>query len=70
MNGGQPGHLITRYTRFLTFDLTSFRQVPVFGETIRRFDDDVSEMKRLAGHDLEDLLQVSWCSCFGTTADV
>ena len=44
---------------FLTLTLISFRQVPTFGETtIRRFD-DVSEMKRLAGHDFEDLLQVS-----------
>lgn len=43
--------------------LVSFRQVPVFGETtIRRFDDDVSEMKRLAGHDFEDILQASRCS--------
>lgn len=38
----------------------SFRQVPTFGETtIRRFADNVSEMKRLAGHDFEDLLQVT-----------
>ena len=40
---------------------TSFCQVPVFGETtIHRFEGDVSEMKRLAGHDFEELLQVSW----------
>lgn len=45
---------------FLIIALTSFRQVPVFGETtIRRFEGNVSEMKRLAGHDFEDLLQVS-----------
>lgn len=37
----------------------SFRQVPTFGETIRRFEGDVSEMKQLAGHDVEDLLQAS-----------
>jgi hypothetical protein len=44
----------------LTTTIISFRQVPVFGETtIRRFEDDVSKMKRLAGHDFEDLLQVS-----------
>lgn len=44
----------------LTCTLISFRQVPVFGETtIRRFDGNVSEMKRLAGHDFEDMLQVS-----------
>lgn len=45
---------------FLTVTPTSFRQVPAFGETtIRRFESDVSEMKRLTGHELEDLLQVS-----------
>lgn len=32
--------------------------VPAFGDTIRNFEGDVSEMKRLAGHDLEDTLQV------------
>lgn len=47
----------------LTLVLTSFRQVPAFGETIRRFEGDVSEMKRLAAHDFEDLLQVSQHSC-------
>ena len=44
----------------LTLTFVSFRQVPAFGETtIRRFEGNVSEMKRLAGHDFEDLLQVS-----------
>ena len=32
--------------------------VPAFGDTIRRFEGNVSDMKRLAGHDLEDVLQV------------
>jgi hypothetical protein len=32
--------------------------VNAFGDKIRRFEENVSEMKRLAGHDLEDLLQV------------
>jgi hypothetical protein len=32
--------------------------VPAFGDKICRFDGNVSEMKRLAGHDLEDVLQV------------
>jgi len=42
------------------FAPTSFRQIPVFGETtIRRFEGDVSEMKKLAAHDFEDLLQAS-----------
>jgi len=36
-----------------------FRQVPTFGlSTIRSFRDNVSEMKRLAARDYEDLLQV------------
>ena len=36
-----------------------FRQVPTFGlDTIRRFRDNISEMKKLAAHDYEDLLQV------------
>ncbi|QRV94382.1 colossin-A [Ceratobasidium sp. AG-Ba] len=35
-----------------------FRQVPTFtGSTIRRFNEDVASLKRLAGRDLEDLLQ-------------
>jgi len=37
---------------------TRFRLVAAFGDKIRRFDGNVSEMKRLAGHDFEDLLQV------------
>ena len=37
----------------------SFRQVPTFGrDTIRRFHRNVSEMKRLAARDFEDVLQV------------
>ena len=36
-----------------------FRQVPTFGRfTIRRFHDNVSEMKKLAARDFEDILQV------------
>jgi len=35
-----------------------YRQVPPFSRTIRRFTDNVSEMKRLAARDYEDLLQV------------
>ena len=39
---------------------TRFRQVPTFGrDTIRRFANNVSEMKKLAGRDFEDILQVS-----------
>jgi len=32
--------------------------VTAFSDKIRRFEGNVSEMKRLAGHDFEDLLQV------------
>jgi len=36
-----------------------YRQVPTFGrDTIRQFGNNVSAMKRLAGRDFEDLLQV------------
>jgi len=41
----------------------SFRQVPSFGrDTIRRFSSNVSELKKLAAHDFEDLLQVGPCA--------
>ena len=33
--------------------------VATFGDTIHRFEGNVSDMKRLAGHDFEDLLQVN-----------
>ena len=32
--------------------------VPAFGDEICSFEGNVSDMKRLAGHDLEDVLQV------------
>jgi hypothetical protein len=36
-----------------------FRQIPSFGkDTIRRFSNNVSELKRSAARDLEDILQV------------
>ena len=55
---GAPTH--DQHRLCLTHALARFRQVPAFGETtIRRFEGDVTEMKQLAGHDLEDLLQVS-----------
>lgn len=43
----------------------SFRAVPPFSDKIRHFEDNVSDMKRLAGHDFEDLLQVRGLSVFG-----
>ena len=38
--------------------IKSFRQVPTFNETIWRFTNDASSMKKLAARDFEDLLQV------------
>ncbi len=38
---------------------TRYRQVPTFGaDTIRKFSNNASGMKQLAGRDFEDLLQV------------
>jgi hypothetical protein len=43
----------------LIYGIGSFRQVPTFGrDTIRRFVNNVSELKRLAARDFADLLQV------------
>jgi len=39
--------------------MTSFQAMPTFGSsTIRRFETNASEMKKLAARDFEDLLQV------------
>lgn len=39
---------------------TSFREIPSFGrDTIRRFSANCSELKKMAAHDFENLLQVS-----------
>jgi hypothetical protein len=35
-----------------------FRNIPQFSNTIRRFTNNVSEMKKLAARDYEDILQV------------
>jgi hypothetical protein len=36
-----------------------FRMIPTFGKgTIRKFSNNVSEMKKLAARDFEDILQV------------
>jgi hypothetical protein len=46
--------------------MTRFRQIQTFGrDTIRRFSDNVSEMKKLAARDFEDLLQVCCLVYFG-----
>lgn len=45
--------------------VSSFRQVPSFGgDTIRRFVNNVSELKKMAARDFENLLQVSQSTCF------
>lgn len=50
----------SNFTDRLRLDLPRFRQVPTFGRgTIRRFGNNVSAMKKLAGRDFEDILQVS-----------
>jgi hypothetical protein len=42
------------------FVARSFRQVPTFGgDTIRRFSNNVSELKKLTARDFEDLLKAS-----------
>ena len=39
--------------------IDSFRQLPTFGaDIIRRFSNNVSELKKLAARDYEDILQV------------
>ena len=38
-----------------------YRMVPMFGDTIRKFTSNTSEMKRMAARDFEDALQVSRC---------
>ena len=35
-----------------------FRDIPAFSQTIHRFTNNVSEMKKLAARDYEDMLQV------------
>lgn len=44
-----------------------FRQIPTFGrDSIRRFSNHVSELKKLAARDYENLLQVG-VNCFRST---
>jgi hypothetical protein len=39
-----------------------FREIPQFNQTIRRFTNNVSDMKKLAARDFEDILQVGLSS--------
>ena len=45
-------------------EISSFRELPNFGDSIRKFTSNASEMKKLAARDLENLLQV----CFNISA--
>src|ERR1700683_3923706 len=57
-------NLMNDSERSLIFSAPSFREVPTFGgDTIRRFSSNVSELKKLAARDFEDLLQVSARIC-------
>jgi hypothetical protein len=50
---------------FVEFIRSSYRAVPTFGiDTIRRFSSNTSALKKLAGRDYEDLLQVCGSCCF------
>jgi len=56
---------------FQTNDIPRYRQISSFGrDTIRRFNGNVSAMKKLAARDWEDLLQVRYIpySFFGLLA--
>ncbi|KAF7317483.1 hypothetical protein MKEN_00834600 [Mycena kentingensis (nom. inval.)] len=57
-------------TKVVEFD-ARFRQVPSFGRmTIRRFSGNVSEMKKLAARDFEDILQCLLPVCEGLFGDL
>jgi hypothetical protein len=48
-----------RRTSLSDLQFTRYRRAPTFGEgTIRKFSNNASGMKKLAGRDFEDLLQV------------
>jgi hypothetical protein len=52
-------YVYSRHTIASDLFSTSYRQVPTFGrDTIRKFSNNASGMKNLAGRDFEDLLQV------------
>ncbi|KAI0038029.1 hypothetical protein FA95DRAFT_1478129, partial [Auriscalpium vulgare] len=59
-----PGDMIAELNR-------RFRQIPTFGRgTIRRFDDNVSEMKKFAGRDYEDFIQCAIAAFDGLFEDL
>ena len=48
----------SRYHVIESSQIVRYRAIPQYGEVIRRFANNASEMKKLAAHDFEDLLQV------------
>ena len=53
------GELYSIFVRVILIN-SRYRQIPPFGNgTIQKFHSNVSEMKRLAGRDWEDILQVN-----------
>jgi hypothetical protein len=64
---GMGPTLLSIITRLIVI---RFRLIPPFGQTIRRFSNNVSEMKKLAAQDYEDLLQVNAIRFLDRTPDV
>lgn len=57
---GENTRRVLCLSSFSTDMIFSYRQMPTFGRfTIHRFTNNVSELKNLAGRDMEDILQVS-----------
>ena len=51
--------LLAELLMLRSYETLRYREVPTFGlDTIRKFSTNCSEMKQLAAHDFEDLLQV------------
>jgi hypothetical protein len=52
-------YIATPFWGLTTTFLNRYRKTPQFSHAIRRFTNNVSEMKKLAARDFEDLLQVN-----------
>jgi hypothetical protein len=65
IDGTQPSFVeLEQPLLILDACLSRFRQVPTFGrDSIRRFSSNISELKKLAARDFEDILQVGSVSC-------
>jgi len=53
-------HITTLSPWLTTTYLNRYRQMPQFSQVIQRFTNNISEMKKLAVRDFEDLLQVMY----------